>query len=290
MQKELEAMRTALVLRNYATRTIDTYVSLLRRYLEQLKKPIEDVMPTDIQEWQFSLVGKKVSWSLFNQAVCALKFYFKHVRNCEWSVELIPFQRTRRRLPTVLSRDEVARLLEASRRNPKHYAMVATLYSTGLRLSELLSLKILDIDSAEMLVHVHQGKGGKDRQVQLSPQLLTILRDYYRACLVKPTTWLFPGARPDIPMDPSGIQRMITIAALKARIDKHVSPHTLRHSFATHLLEDRTDLCTIQAILGHSNLKTTGIYLHVATDHLKSVRNPLDHLPTVGAPSSGRSR
>ena len=191
----------ALVLRNYAARTVDTYVSLLRRYLEQLKKPIEDVIPTDIQEWQFSLVGKKLSWSLFNQAVFALKFYFKRVRNCEWS-ELIPFQRTRRRLPVVLSRDEVARLLEASRRNPKHYAMVATLYSTGLRLGELLSLKIPDIDSAEMLVHVHQGKGGKDRQVQLSPQPSRNTARLLSSLPCQTEDLAFPGSKARHPNEP----------------------------------------------------------------------------------------
>ncbi len=291
MQQELEAMRKALVIRNYATKTVDTYVSVLKRFLEQLDKPIKDVTPADIQAWQFVMVNDhKISWSLFNQMVCALRFYFQKVRDCDWPVDRIPFQRRRRRLPSVLSREEVARLLDVARHNPKHHAILSTLYSTGLRVGELVKLRIPDIDSRAMLVHVRQGKGGKDREVQLSPQLLFVLRNYYRSCLVKPKTWLFPGARPDSPMDPSGIQRMVPALARKAGIEKHVSPHTLRHCFATHLLEDSTDLRTIQSMLGHSNIQTTEVYLHVAAHHLRTVRNPLDHLPTVGAPSSGRGR
>jgi site-specific recombinase XerD len=292
IELELEAMRKALVIRNYATRTVSTYISLLKRYLVQLKKPVDDVTLSDIQEWQFFLANhEKISWSQFNQIVCTLKFYFKNVRSREWSVDHIPFQRSRKRLPSVLTREEVARLLStAARGYVKHYAILATLYSTGLRLGELVKLTITDIDSKAMLVHVRQGKGGKDRKVQLSPQLLTILRDYYRSCMVKPKTWLFPGAKGDNPLDPSGIQRMLTVIALKAGIEKPVSPHTLRHCFATHLLENHTDLRTIQAMLGHSNIQTTEVYLHIATDHLKTVCNPLDHLPTAGAGSRGRAR
>jgi site-specific recombinase XerD len=288
--QQLEAMRKALVIRNYAAKTVTTYVSVLKRYLQQLDKPIMAVQPADIQAWQYELVRRKVSWSLFNQMVCALRFYFQNVRCCTWSVKHIPFQRRRRRLPTILSKAEVARLLEAARAHPKRLAILATLYSTGLRLGELVRLRISDIDSNAMLVHVRQGKGGKDRQVQLSVQLLAILRDYYRACLVKPKSWLFPGTNPDCPLDPSGIQRMIPALARKACLDKAVSPHTLRHCFATHLLEDHTDLRTIQSMLGHSNIQTTEVYLHVAAHHLQTVRNPLDHLPPVANPAGGVSR
>jgi len=287
---ELEAMRKALAIRNYADKTVSTYVSVLRRYLQQLDKPIADVGPADIQAWQYVLVSEKVSWSLFNQMVCALRFYFQKVRGCDWSVEHIPFQRRRKRLPTILSKEEIARLLEAARPRPKQLAILATLYSTGLRLGELVRLRIPDIDSKAMLVHVRQGKGGKDRQVQLGVQLLATLRDYYRSCQLKPTTWLFPGAKADSHLDPSGIQRMVPALARKAGIDKPVSPHTLRHCFATHLLEDHTDLRTIQSMLGHSNIQTTEVYLHVAAHHLQNVRNPLDHLPSVGLQASGGSR
>lgn len=287
MQQELEAMRKALVIRNYSARTVETYVSMLKRYLEKLDKPVGEVTPADIQAWQYFLVNeRKVSSSSFNQAVCALRFYFRNVRTCDWDPGRIPHQRSRRRLPSVLNREEVARLLAAVK-NPKHHAILSTLYSTGIRLGELTMLRVVDIDSRNMVVHVRKGKGDKERNVQLSRQLLAVLRDYYRSCLVKPAIWLFPGASPDKPMDPSGIQRMLVIAALKARIDKRVSPHTLRHCFATHLLEDHTDLRTIQSMLGHSSIQTTEIYLHVAVHHLQSVRNPLDRLPTVIDRSSG---
>ena len=280
MQQELEAMRRALVIRNYAAKTISTYVSVLGRYLGQLDKPVEAVTAADIQQWQYILVNRdKVSWSLFNQMVCALRFYFQTVRRCGWDVTHIPYQRRRKKLPTVLSRDEVVRLLDQAKGNPKHYAVVATLYSTGVRLGELVKLRIGDIDSKAMIVHVRQGKGGKDRQVQLSPQLLSVLRDYYRSAQVKPRSWLFPGMDPSHPLDPSGIGRMVSALSRRSGIDKPVSPHTLRHSFATHLLEDRTDLRTIQSLLGHSQITTTQMYLHIAAHHLQTVRNPLDHLP-----------
>ena len=281
MQQELEAMRRALVIRNYAAKTISTYVSVLGRYLGQLDKPVEAVTAADIQQWQYILVNRdKVSWSLFNQMVCALRFYFQTVRRCDWDVRHIPYQRRRKKLPTVLSRDEVVRLLDQAKGNPKHYAVVATLYSTGVRLGELVKLRIGDIDSKAMIVHVRQGKGGKDRQVQLSPQLLSVLRDYYRSAQVKPRSWLFPGMDPSHPLDPSGIGRMVSALSRRSGIDKPVSPHTLRHSFATHLLEDRTDLRTIQSLLGHSQITTTEVYLHIAAHHLQTVRNPLDHLPS----------
>lgn len=280
LDRELEAMRKALVIRNYAAKTVSTYVSVLNRYLKDLKKPLSSVTPADIQEWQYHLVhDEHVSWSLFNQMVCALRFFFQNVHSCDFTVKHIPFQRRRRQLPAILTKDEIATLLDAARQNPKHHAIIATLYSTGLRVGELVSLQIQDIDSSLMLVHVRQGKGGKDRNVQLSPHLLDILRSYYRSCSVKPVSWLFPGVRIDAPLDPSGIQRMIPAIARKAGISKHISPHTLRHCFATHLLEDHTDLRTIQALLGHSSIQTTEVYLHMATHHLVAVRNPLDHLP-----------
>jgi len=280
MQEELEAMRRALVIRNYAAKTVSTYVSVLGRYLSQLDKPVEAVAAADIQQWQYTLVNRdKVSWSLFNQMVCALRFYFQRVRHCDWDVTHIPYQRRRKKLPTVLTREEVARLLDQARGKPKHYAIVATLYSTGLRLGELVRLTVSDIDSKAMLVHVRQGKGGKDRQVQLSPQLLVILRDYWRSARVKPRTWLFPGISAENPLDPSGIQRIVSALSTRAGIGKPVSPHTLRHSFATHLLEDHTDLRTIQSLLGHSQITTTQVYLHIAAHHLQNVRNPLDRLP-----------
>jgi site-specific recombinase XerD len=279
IMNELRLMREALVIRNYAAKTVSTYVSELKRYLSQLIIPVEQVTPADIQSWQYVLVHeKKVSWTLFNQTVCALRFYFANVRHTDWPVTHIPFQRRRKNNPTILSRQEILQLLEASKANPKHHAIIATLYSTGLRIEELVNLKVADIDRENMLIHVRQGKGGKDREVQLSENLRMILREYYRSCMVKPKTFLFPSSSGDGHLDKSGIQRFIPSLAKKAGITKHVSAHTLRHCFATHLLESGTDLRTIQVLLGHAHINTTALYLHVATHHLQLVHNPLDSL------------
>jgi integrase/recombinase XerD len=292
MQQELElnAMREALVIRGYAARTVVLYLTSFGRFLAQLTKPLESVEPEDIQKWQYHLTTiAKVSYTVFNLTVCALRFFFKNVQIRDWSISRIPFQRTRKRLPTVLSTEEVVRLLAIVMTNPKQHAILATLYSTGMRLGEVVNLKVADIDSKQMLIQVRQGKGGKDRQVPLSLQLLTILRTYYRSCLKKPKTWLFIGSTPELPMVRRSIQRMVTVAAAKAGIKKPVSPHTLRHSFATHLLEDRTDLRTIQVLLGHSNIATTSIYLHITTQHLQTIRNPLDQLYPTSAKSAKSS-
>jgi integrase/recombinase XerD len=263
IEPTLDTMRKAMVIRNYATKTITTYISVLKRYFDQLEKPIEDVTPKDIMDWQYYLVNNKgISWSLFNQMVCALRFYFQNIRDRDWVITHIPFQRKRRQLPSILSKEEVATLLAVTK-NPKHHAILATLYSTGIRLGELLNLRIADIDSPNMLVHVRLGKGGKDRQVQLGSRLLGELRNYYRSCLIKPKTWMFPSTKPDIQLDGSTVQRMVTAIAKKAGIAKKVTPHTLRHCFATHLLEGGVNLRIVQVLLGHSSLNTTQIYTHV---------------------------
>ncbi|GAB6091734.1 tyrosine-type recombinase/integrase [Spirochaeta dissipatitropha] len=277
-ESELQAMRKAMAIRNYAEKTISTYVSVLQRFFASLSVPLDEVTPQIIQDWQYHLISQGVSWSLFNQMVSSLRFYFQNVRNCDWSVDYIPFGRRKRKLPKVLTRQEIQDFLQASRRNPRYYAVTATLYSTGIRLSELVNLQVTDIDSAKMIIHIRRGKGAKPRQVQLSPQLLTILRAYWKACEIKPRTWLFPGSKPETHLDNSTVQRMFYRLSREAGFNYSVTPHMLRHSFATHLLEDKTDLRTIQALLGHSNLQTTGVYLHVATHHLQSVANPLDRL------------
>jgi integrase/recombinase XerD len=278
MTQELESMLKAMVIRNYATKTISTYVAVLKKYLTQLEKSIDSITPEDIYQWQYYLVHtEKVSWSHFNQIVCALRFYFQKVRSVEWPVNHIPFQRKRKQLPTVLNKQEVSSFLFQARKNPRHYAIVATLYSTGLRIGELIDLKITDIDSKNMLLHIRQGKGGKDRKVQLSTGLLNDLRDYYRSCFVKPKEWLFPGRNGER-MHPCTVQRLIHRLTEEAGMKKKITPHSFRHSFATHLLEDGTDLRTIQALLGHSDIHTTEKYLHIAAHHIRTVRNPLDSL------------
>jgi integrase/recombinase XerD len=175
----------------------------------------------------------------------------------------------------VLSQDEMARFLDALR-NPKHRALLMTAYAGGLRLSEVARLRVEDIDSARMVIHVRQGKGHKDRDVMLSPRLLAVLREYWATYRPKP--YLFPGGEPDRPVSPRTVQ-MVCQRALKASgLSKHVHVHTLRHSFATHLLESGTDLRTIQVLLGHHSFSTTARYLHITTAALKSTRSPFDGL------------
>lgn len=275
---ELESFRKAMVIRGLSEKTISIYSSAVKGFLESLPIPLDQVQVADIQAWQYRRINRDgASWTSFNQSVCALRFFFEKVRGCDWSIRHIPFQKAQRTLPVVLSVEEVARLLKACR-NPKHHAIVATLYSCGLRLAELCSCQVSDIDSSRMVLTVHEGKGRKDRSVQLGASLLGILRGYYRAAAIKPCTWLFPGINPDLPVHSSTIQRMIKARAQAAGLTKNVTPHTLRHSFATHHLEAGTDLRTIQALLGHSNILTTELYLHVASHHLQRVRNPLDTL------------
>ena len=185
------------------------------------------------------------------------------------------------RLPEVLSREEVERLIQCAS-SPLHRIWLLILYATGLRREELVRLKIADIDSGRMVIHVRQGKGRKDRDVMLSPRLLQELRDYWRSANPKPKTYLFPGKGPhpnvDVPLTSKSVWDAVQQAATRAGLDKSVHPHTLRHCFATHLLESGADLRTIQLLLGHADLKTTSRYLHLSERHLKATASPLDSL------------
>ena len=210
-----------------------------------------------------------------NQTVCALRFLYRVTLGRGDLVPEIPFPRGVKKLPTVLSPDEVARLLRAVRQ-PKHRAVLMTIYAAGLRISEALALKVSDIDSERMVIHVRQGKGRKDRTVMLSPQLLNVLREHARR--VRPRDWLFTGRRHDQPLHATAIQRACAEACKAAGLSKHATVHTLRHSFATHLLEAGTDLRLIQTLLGHNSIKTTAIYTHVSAQRLHATPSPLDRL------------
>lgn len=200
----------------------------------------------------------------------------------DWSIKHIPFQKKHKKLPIVLSRSEIASLLSVIQ-NPKYLAIASTFYGAGLRLSECLNLKIRDIDSDNMIIIVRDGKGYKDRQSILSPKLLEILRNYYRLAHRKPLSYLFPkNADLHSPFSRRQTQRFIQEAGLRAHIKKPVSPHVLRHSFATHLLESGVNLRKIQVILGHRSLATTSVYTHLAGDFLKEVVSPLDKIDMGG--------
>jgi integrase/recombinase XerD len=221
------------------------------------------------------LSARSYSWSLFNQTACALRFFYGTTLGRPDQVPFIPYGKRPKVLPCVLSPDEVLLLFEAAAPG-RDRVLLQTIYACGLRLSELLHLQVTDIDSARMVVHVRQGKGAKDRLVPLSQRLLDELRAYWRQ--YRPRTWLFPGAFPDRPMTASNVQRLFQRLVQQAGIRKPATPHTLRHSYATHLLEAGIDVVTLQKILGHRDLSTTAHYLHLTTTRLRQTPSLLDLL------------
>ena len=209
-----------------------------------------------------------------NGAVAALRFFFTvTLDRPEWAA--LTFVREPRKIPVVLSPEEVARLLEAAP-GVKYKAAFSAAYSAGLRVSEVVALKVSDIDSERLLLRIEQGKGRKDRFAMLSPKLLELLRDWYR--IARPKVWLFPGRDPMLPITTRQFNRAVHVAAAIAGINKRVTPHTLRHSFATHLLEQNVDIRLIQVLLGHAKLETTALYTQVATNMIRAVMSPLDRL------------
>jgi site-specific recombinase XerD len=222
--------------------------------------------------------------------IAALRFLFVQVLKRPWTVQDTPYPKHPQKLPAVLTQQEVARMIDATH-NPLHRVVVMTLYATGLRRLELTHLKVADIDAARMVIHVRGGKGRKDRDIMLSPKLLEALRQYWRSLKHKPKEWLFPGGgrahdNLETPMTDKVVWHAVQQAAKRAGIEKRIHPHTLRHSFATHLLETGVDLRTIQLLLGHSDLKATTVYLHLSHRHLQATASPLDALPLGNSPSA----
>ncbi len=270
-----ERMAEDLRIRNYSPRTVECYVSMMARFTRAFAKPPGQLGPAEIRAFQVGLVDKKVSWTRFNQAVCALRFFYSVTLPRDFAVEHIPFAKVKKPLPLVLSVDEVRRLLGAPM-CLKHRAVLSLIYATGARLNEATHLRVADIDGARMQVHIRSGKGGKPRMVPMSAALRELLREYWRA--EHPRDYLFPGAKPGRPLHESSVQHACTRARLRARLDKPASVHTLRHSYATHLLELGVDLRTIQRLLGHSSLSTTAIYVHVTGRLLDAANKAVDLL------------
>jgi site-specific recombinase XerD len=276
-----------LRVRNYAPRTIEAYVFGVRRLAGHFKRSPDLLGPDDVRAFQIELIRRGVSWSTFNQTMCALRFLFKTTLGRPEVLPSLPFGKRPKVLPSVLSPEEVLHFIEAAR-SPRDRMLLRTAYACGLRLLELLHLRAEDIDSARMVVMVRQGKGRKDRQAPRSGRLLDELRDYWRWAL--PKTWLFPGNRPDGTLHPSVLQRLCKGLAAKLGWSKRVTPHTLRHSFATHMHEAGIDLVTLQNIMGHTRLTTTALYLHICTRRLQEVPSLLDRLmlpkPSASEPKS----
>ena len=271
-----QRMTDDLRLRNRSLRTINTYIACVAHFARHFGKSPELLGPEEIRQYQVYLVEQRhLSWSYFNQAVCALRFLYRHTLGRDWAVAHIPFPRQPKKLPVVLSQSEVIRLFDAVR-SLKQRAILMTAYATGLRLAEVTHLQVSDIDSERMMVRVRQGKGQKDRYVMLSPTLLEVLRLYWRA--ERPTTWLFPSKRRDQPINHSVVQRACHQAGLDAGLSKRATVRSLRHSFATHLLEAGTNIRIIQTLLGHSSVSTTQRYTYVSNKTVRATESPLELL------------
>ena len=273
--------------RNYSKETTKAYLFTVRDFAKYFHRSPDELGPEHIREYQAHLFSeRKLSGNSVAQRTAALRFLFVKTLKRAYMLEHIPFPKVPLRLPTVLSPEEVTRMIEAAP-NLLYRTILMTLYSTGMRRAELVQLKASDLDKELMLVHIREGKGQRDRNVPLSPKLLDALREYWR--WMKPTTYVFPGVvqglRVDAPASDKIVWHACRLAAQRAGITKHVHPHTLRHSFATHLLEAGADLPTIQKLLGHADIRDTTIYLHLSRKHLKSVANPLDEIPVSSSAS-----
>ena len=250
-------------IRNFSPHTIDGYIRAVAQFSRHFGESPDLLGPEHLREYQLYLIKeKKASWSTFNVAISGLKFFYNVTIGSEWSDRSIRFPKKEKKLPVILSVGEIGAFF-AVIENQKHWMIFTLMYATGLRISETLNLLPDDIDSKRMVIRVRQGKGKKDRYVPLSPTLLGSLRNYWRTD--RPKKWLFPGKIPGQPLNRSSVERLAPLFCKKAGITKPVTPHTMRHCFATHLLEAGTDLRTIQLLMGHRALNSTAVYLHVAT-------------------------
>lgn len=281
-----ERMVEAMQIRGYSPVTIETYVRCVRNLCEHYQKPPGRITLDEINRFQHHLTAKrKLAYSFFNQHVVAIRFFVREVLKKDWDVRRIPYQKKAKKLPEVLSIDEVRRLLEAAT-SLRDRAMVTTAYAAGLRLGEVRRLRVRDIDSQRMVIRVEQGKGKKDRYVMLSKMLLELLREYFKAH--HPTGWLFAHPRTDTPYSDGVFQGAFHRARRAAGIKKKVTFHSLRHSFATHLLEAGTDIRRIQVLLGHRSVATTQVYTHIASNFLNTTPSPLDLMtqqPVTSSPA-----
>lgn len=277
-----QIMLEELERRNYAPSTIRAYIRTVEHFAQHFRCSPDRLGTEHIRQYQAAMFRTwKLAPNTVTQRLAALRFLYIQVLKRGWSVAETPYPKKVLHLPQILSQQEVARLIDATE-TPFQRILVMTLYATGARRAEVAHLKVSDIDSQRMVVHIRGGKGRKDRDVMLSPALLEALRTYWRGLLRKPAVWLFPGNRWHTSSRPVTTKVLWTAcrqAALRAGLEhKHIHPHTLRHCFATHLLEAGADLRTIQVLLGHRDLEETTIYLHLSSKHLSATSSPLDML------------
>ena len=276
---ELSPLRRRLIedmtVRNLSPATQRSYLHAVLKFSGFFGRSPDRLSLEDVRAFQVHLVSNGISWPALNQTVCALRFFYGVTLGHEEIPERIPYAREPRKLPVVLSADEVVQFLEAVP-SLKSRAALTTAYAAGLRASEVVGLKVANIDSGRMVIRVEPGKGGKDRYVMLLAQLLSILRIYWR--LARPAHWLFPGREASKPIDVQVLHAACRSARAAAGLNKRVTVHTLRHSFATHLLESGTDIRIIQVLLGHANLSSTARYTQVSNGLIRRTGSPLDRL------------
>ena len=281
MTRLRKMMLEELQRRNFSQHTIRYYIHTVEDFTRHFNRAPDRLGLRHIREYQAQLFQRrKLSPGTVANRLAALRFFYIKTLKKAWSVAETPYPKKSHRLPAILSQEEVARLIDAAD-TPFHRTVLITLYATGLRCAELTQLKASDVDSERMVIHVQGGKGRKDRDVMLSPKLLHELRKHWRRLRRKTSDWLFPGNRwhtADRPIDAKTLRNACRGAAKRAGLHHAIHPHTLRHCFATHLLEAGADLRTIQILLGHQSLKETTVYLHLSKRHLNATPSPLDSL------------
>jgi integrase/recombinase XerD len=267
-----------MTVRNFVEKTKNDYVRHVKSLAALLGRSPDTAAPEDLRRFQLHQTEAGVRPPTINGSVAALRFFFTVTLDRPEMARHLTFVHEPRKVPIVMSSEEVARFLEAAP-GPKWKAALSAAYGAGLRVSEVVALKVSDVDSQRMLLRIEQGKGRKDRHAMLSPQLLELLRDWYR--IARPPVWLFSGQNPVNHVTPRQFSRVVYDTAAAAEIKKRVSPHTLRHSFATHLLEQNIDIRVIQVLLGHAKLESTALYTRVATNTIRAVMSPLDRLTPI---------
>jgi len=274
MGKLRDQMEKDMKLRGLSPKTISCYLACMKNVAAHFGKSPAKLGDEEIRDYLYHLIEERnASQAVISQNYSALKFFFEHTLQRQWNPKRVPRSKQRKKLPGVLSKQEVESAFSATE-NLKHRAILMTIYAAGLRIGEATRLKVTDIDSGRMMIRVNEGKGLKDRYTLLGERNLEILRRYYKE--YRPSEWLFPGNDPSEPVSVSAVQRVFRASLQKAGINKKASVHTLRHSFATHLLESGTDLYYIQRLLGHKSAGTTSVYLHVTGKHIGKIKSPID--------------
>lgn len=264
-----------MTIRNLSRSTQQSYIYAVAKFSRYFQCPPDRIGLEEVRAYQLHLVDQKYSWVHINQVACALRFFYGITLGRKDAIERIVSGKGPEKLPPVLNREEIVRFLGAVA-GLRNRVALTTAYAAGLRIGEVVRLKVSAIDSERMLLHIEGGKGGRDRYAMLSPRLLKILRAYWKRA--QPRSWLFPGQEPGGHVSVGALQSACRVARQRARIGKRVTAHSLRHSFATHLLESGTDIRIIQVLLGHTHLETTARYAQVATRLIAGTRSPFDQL------------